>query len=85
MTSKLNLHLRKILIKCYTWSTASYGAATWTLRKIDQHFLDSFEMWCWRSMEKISWTDRVKNKKVLVIHRVMEKRSILQTKRRAAN
>jgi len=34
-------------------------------------------------MEKISWTDRVRNEKVLVIHRVKEKRTILQTKRTA--
>jgi hypothetical protein len=35
-------------------------------------------------MEKISWTDRVKNKEVL--HRVKEERNILHTaKRRKAN
>jgi hypothetical protein len=42
-------------------------------------------MWCWRSLEKISWTDRARNEKVLVIHRVKENGSILQTKRRTAN
>ena len=24
----------------------------------------SFEMWCWRRMEKISWTDHVRNEEV---------------------
>jgi len=55
-TSKLNLNLRKKLIKCYIWSMALYGAETWTLRAADQKYLESFEMWCWRRME-ISWTD----------------------------
>ena len=32
-TSKLDLNLRKKLVKCYTWSIALYGAETWTLRK----------------------------------------------------
>jgi len=32
---------------------------TWTLRAVDQKHLESFEMWCWRRMEKISWTDHV--------------------------
>ena len=32
-TSKLDLNLRKKLVKCYIWSTAVYGAETWTLRK----------------------------------------------------
>jgi hypothetical protein len=47
-TSKLELNLRKKLIKCYIWSIALYGAETWTLRKMDQKYLESFEMWCWR-------------------------------------
>ena len=38
-----------------------YGAGTWTLRKAGQKYLGSFEVWCWRWKEKISWTDRVKN------------------------
>jgi hypothetical protein len=36
---------------------ALYGAETWTLRAADQKYLESFEMWCWRRMEKISWID----------------------------
>jgi hypothetical protein len=60
-TSKLDLNLRKKLVKCYIWSIAFYGAETWTLRNVDQQYLESFEMWCWRRMEKISWTDRMRN------------------------
>jgi hypothetical protein len=33
---------------------ALYGTETWTLRKVDQKYLESFEMWCWRRMEKFS-------------------------------
>ena len=43
-TSKLDLNLRKRLIKCYIWSMALYGAETWTLRAADQKYLESFEM-----------------------------------------
>jgi hypothetical protein len=46
------------------------GAETWTLCKVDQKYMKTFEMWCWRRMEKISWTDRVRN--VEVFHRVKE-------------
>ena len=48
-TSKLELNLRKTLIKCYIWSMALYGAETWTLRAADQKYLESFEMWCWET------------------------------------
>jgi hypothetical protein len=63
-TRKLELNLRKKLVKCYTWkawSIALYGAETGKLRRTDQQCLESFEMGCWRKMEKIIWTDRVKN------------------------
>jgi hypothetical protein len=70
--------LRKKLVKCYIWSIALYGAETWTLRKLDQNYLESFEMWCCRRMEKISWTDRVNNEAVL--HRVKEHSSHNKTK-----
>jgi hypothetical protein len=52
-TNTLDLELKK-LAKCYIWSTALYGAKTWTLRAVNQKHLESFEMWCWRRMEKIS-------------------------------
>jgi hypothetical protein len=83
-TSKLDLNLRKKLVKCCIWSIALYGAETWTLWKVDQKYLESFDMWCWRRAEKISWTDRVRNEEVL--HRVKEERNILHTiKGRKAN
>jgi hypothetical protein len=70
----IDLDLRKKLAKCYIWSIALYGAETWTLGKVDQKYLESFEMWCWRRMEKINCTDRVRNGEVL--HRVKEERNI---------
>jgi len=74
-TSTLDLELRKKLVKCYIWSIALYGAETWALRAVDQKHLESFEIWCWRRMEKISWTDHVRNKDVLL--RGKEQRNIL--------
>ena len=83
-TSKLDLNLRKKLVKCYVWSMALYGAETWTLRATDQKRLESFEMWCWRRMEKISWTDHVRNEEVLL--RVNVQRNILhEIRKRKAN
>jgi len=80
----LDLELRKKLVKCYIWSIALYGAETWTLWAVNQKQLESFEMWCWRRMEKISWTDHVRNVEVLL--RVKEQRNILhEISKRKAN
>jgi hypothetical protein len=65
-TSTLDLELRKKLVKCYIWTIALFGAETWALRAVDHKHLESFKMWCWRRMEKIRWTDHVKNKEVLL-------------------
>ena len=62
-------------MKCYDWSVALYSAETWTLRETDQRHLESFEMWCWRRMEKISWTERVRNEGMSL--RANEQRNIL--------
>jgi hypothetical protein len=62
----LDLELRKKLVKCYIRSIALYGAETWMLQAVDQKHLESFEMWCWRRMEKISWTDHMRNGEVLL-------------------
>ena len=81
-TSTLDLELKKKLVKCYYWSIALYGDATWTLRAVDQKHLGSFEMF-WRRME-ISWTEHVRNGEVLL--RVNEQRNILyEISKRKAN
>ena len=71
-------------MRCYVWSIALYGAETWTLRATDQKHLESLEMCCWRRLEKISWTDHVRNEEVLL--RVNEQRNIIhEIIRRKAN
>ena len=41
-TSKLDLNLKKKLVKCYIWSMGLYGAETWTLRAAHQKYLEKF-------------------------------------------
>jgi hypothetical protein len=71
------LNVRKKPVKCCIWGVTLCGAETWTFRKVrvDQKHLGSCELWCWRRIEKISWTERVRNEEEL--QRVKEKRSIL--------
>jgi len=50
--------------------SAWYGDKIGTLRIVDQKYLESFEIWCWRRLEKIIWTDRARDEEVL--HSVKE-------------
>ena len=47
-------------MKCFVWSVALYSAETWTLRRNEQKRLEAFEMWIWRRMERVKWTDKIK-------------------------
>jgi len=76
-TSKLVLDSRKKLVKRYIRSTALCGDETCTLRKVDQKYLESLEMWCWRRMDNISCTHHLRNEEVL--QTVREKRNVLYT------
>ena len=72
----LEKELRKRLEKCFAWSVVLYGAETWTLRRNEQKHLEVFEMWVWRKMERVKWTDKIKN--AVVLERVREGRMILE-------
>ena len=58
-----------------------YGAENCPIRKVNRNYVEGFEMWCWRRMETISWTDRVRNEEVL--RRVKEELNILHTRRQS--
>ena len=63
--TQLDLNLRKKPVKYDTWSVALLGVETCTHRKVERKYLESFDTWCWRRMEKIIWTDRVRNEEIL--------------------
>ncbi|KAI5738445.1 hypothetical protein M8J77_007179 [Diaphorina citri] len=74
---RIPMKLRKRFAKCYIWSVVLYGCETWTMRKKEETYLESFEMWLWRRIENIKWSDKVRNEEVL--RRVGEERTILRT------
>ena len=71
---KMNLEIKKRIMKCLVWSVALYAAETWTLMHTDRRRLEAFEIWIWRRMEKISWLDKVTSEEV--INRVNKVRQI---------
>uniref|UniRef100_A0A8D8RFD8 Craniofacial development protein 2 n=1 Tax=Cacopsylla melanoneura TaxID=428564 RepID=A0A8D8RFD8_9HEMI len=64
-SNNMNIELRKQLIKSLVWSVALYGSETWTVNERDKKRIEAFEMWCWRRMMKIKWTERMNNERVL--------------------
>ena len=65
---------RHTMVSCYVRSIALYGSDTWTLRKLERKYLESFEIWCWRRMEKLKWSDKVT---YVVLEHIEKKRTLL--------
>ncbi len=57
-----------------------HGSETWTLTKEDIKWLEAFEMWVWRRILKISWTEHKTNEEVL--NMVKEERKLMETIRK---
>ena len=61
----INLKTRLRAIKWYIWPTLFYEAETWTITKSPLSRLDAFEIWVYRRVLKISWTEKITNEEVL--------------------
>ena len=61
----ISMKTRKIIIKAYVGSTLIYGCETWTITTRNMNKLQYFEMWAYRKMKNISWSDKKTNEGVL--------------------
>ena len=37
-----------------------YGCESWTIKKAECQRIDPFELWCWRTLLRVTWTARSK-------------------------
>lgn len=76
----LHLSLRIRYAKCYVWSVLLYGAEAWTVNAKIINRVEAFEMWTYRRLLRVPWTDRVTNAEIL--RRVHKNRELLTTVKR---
>ena len=46
------------IIKAMVFPVVMYGCESWTIRKAECQRIDTFELWCWRRLLRVSWTAR---------------------------
>ena len=63
------------LVSALIFPIATYGCETWSLTKSDQRRINSFELWCWRRMLRITWIMKRTNESV--IQEVQPKKRLL--------
>lgn len=62
---KIAMNTKIRLLKSYIWSVLLYGCEAWTLSKRAVKLIDGAEMWFYRRMLKIKWSDKISNESVL--------------------
>ena len=66
LTAKnIEIETRKRLARCYVLSKISYASETWTLSADICKKINSFEMWMYRKMLRISYTSHTTKEEVL--------------------
>src|SRR5215510_11559174 len=55
----------------------TYGSESWTVRKKDRKKIDAFELWTWRRILRVPWTER--RTKLSVLEEVKPNRSLEAT------
>ena len=80
LTSKLELNLRMKLMKHNIWNIALFGSEPWALCKAGQKYFKSFELCCWKRIENVIWTSRVKNTRNITWNQGRKERHIYNIK-----
>ena len=53
------------LVKAMVFPVVMYGCVSWTIKKVEHHRIDAFELWCWRRLLRVSWTTKKSNQSIL--------------------
>ena len=53
------------LVKATVFPIVMYGCESWTIKKAECRRIDAFELWCWRRLLRVPWTERRSNQSIL--------------------
>lgn len=73
----ISLHLKIRMIGCYVFTVLLYGCEGWTLDPSTEKRIEAFEMYLYRRILKISWTQRITN--IEVLNRMQKQKELLYT------
>ena len=53
------------LVKAMVFPVVMYGCESWTVKKAERQWIDAFELWCWKRLLRVPWTERRSNQSIL--------------------
>ena len=61
ITLPTKVHLVEVMV----FPVVMYGCESWTIKKAEHRRIDTFELWCWRRLLRVPWTERRSNQSIL--------------------
>ena len=61
ITLPTNVHL----VKAMVFPVVMYGCESWTIKKAEHRRSCAFELWCWRRLLRVPWTERRSSQSIL--------------------
>ena len=55
------------LVRAMVFPVVMHGCESWTIKKAEHRRIDAFELWCWRRLLSVPWTERRSNQSILKI------------------
>ena len=53
------------LVEAMVFTLVMYGCESRTIKKAEHQRIDAFELWCWRRLLRVPWTERRSNQTIL--------------------
>ena len=61
----ITLPTKVCLVKAMVFPVVTCRCESWTIKKAECQRTDAFELWCWRRLLRVSWTERRSNQSIL--------------------
>ena len=61
----ITLSTKVYLVKAKVFPIVMYGCESWTIKKAEHWRIDAFELWHWRKLLRVPWTERRSNQWIL--------------------
>ena len=53
----ITLLTKVCVVNAMVFPVVTYGCETWTIKKAKRRRTDAFELWCWRRLLRVPWTE----------------------------
>ena len=69
-TRDITLPTKVRLVKAMVFPVVMYGCESWTVKKAECQRIDAVELWCWKRLLRIPWTEKPGKLQSMGSHRV---------------